>query len=203
MKQLIDAAYPTLHLTIENETVYIRGSLFLTETATKQEIDRYSIEIEIPVDYPKSIPKVREIGDKIPKIIDRHINIDGTACLFIPEERWKYYPKGASIVDFIAGPISQFFMSQSYFEITGNWLFGQRKHGIGGLLEFYSEILGTTNILVIRKFVEYLIKPKVKGHWHCYCGSQKLLRHCHLKKVFEYRSKISVETTRESLNKLR
>jgi hypothetical protein len=182
--------------------VYIRGSLFLYDLERGQEIDRYTIEVELLPDYPKSIPLVREVDGRIPRIASRHINADGTACLFVPDERWRHYPESASIVDFIGGPVHQFFLGQSYFEITGQWLFGQRSHGIVGLLEYYAEILETKKFKVIYNFISYLSKPQIKGHWPCYCQSGKRLRNCHLKKVFEYRSKISIETAHDSLGKL-
>lgn len=198
-QQLIESSYPTLHVMVQEGVVCISGSLFLYEPNTREEIDRYSIEIELIHNHPKSLPLVRETGGRIPKIIERHINLDGTACLFVPEERWKHYPTQATITDFIAGPVSQFFMSQTYFEATGEWLFGQRKHGLSGLLEFYFEIIGTTNTEVIRNFVDYLSKDKIKGHWPCYCGNQRRLRHCHLKKLYEYRFKIPIEIAKNSL----
>lgn len=202
MQELVKAAYPTLHVIVEDVSVYIRGSLFLYDMDTRLEIDRYSIEVELLSNHPKSIPLVKETGGRIPRIPDRHINDDGTACLFVPDERWKHYPKSATIVDFIGGPVYQFFLGQTYFEVTGHWPFGQRKHGVEGLLESYTEILGTKEFKVIYNFISYLSKNQIKGHWSCYCQSGKRLRHCHLKKVFEYRSKISIEIAYESLKKL-
>lgn len=202
IQELIKTTYPTLHVIVGEMSVGIRGSLFLHDLDTKQEIDRYTIEVELLTDYPKSIPLVREAGGRIPRITDRHINDNGTACLFVPDERWKHYPESASIVDFIGGPVYQFFLGQSYFEITGKWLFGQRSHGTKGLFEYYAEVLETKDAKIIYDFVSYLSKNQIKGHWPCYCKSGKRLRHCHLDKVREYRSKISIEAADESLKNL-
>lgn len=205
-KSILEQEHQGLSIYIENKTVYVRGSLYIYNEEMR-EIDRYLIEIKIPHDYPKSIPLVREIEGRLPKIKDRHFNesndeFNKTACLFLPEERYKYYPKGSSIIDFINGPVNSFFLSQTNFDLTGQWLYGQRGHGLNGIIEFYCEELGTKNIQVIIKFIEYLSKKELKGHWDCYCGSNKKIRQCHFHKLIDFRSKIDQEVAKKSLNGL-
>jgi hypothetical protein len=180
--------------------VYIRGVLPIRDLTTGEEIDRYLIEIELPNDYPKGVPVVREKGGRIPRIIDRHIyENDGTCCLFVLDEQWKHYPEGATLVEFINGPVYQYFLSQSYFELTGKWLFGERGHGIVGILEYYSEELGTNDPKFILGFLDYLSLKVVKGHWDCFCGSGKRLRHCLFSKLLEMRGKIPPLIAQSSL----
>jgi hypothetical protein len=200
VRQIILVHFPALIVQIENQVVYIRGTLPVLDLTTGEEIDRYLIEIEFPADYPKAIPIVTEKGGRIPKIIDRHIfPSDGTCCLFVRDEQWRYHPEGTTILEFINGPVYQYFLSQSYFELTGKWLFGERRHGILGILEYYSEELETKDLKFILGFLDYLSKKVVKGHWDCFCGSGKRLRHCHISKLLEMRDRIPRLVARDSL----
>lgn len=204
VRELIRSHLPTLLVEMENDVVYVRGIYPILDLTTGAEIDRYLIEIELPFDYPKSVPRVCEKGNRIPKIIDRHIfPSDGTCCLFVRDEQWRYHPEETSIIEFINGPVYQYFLSQSHFELTGKWLFGERGHGILGILEYYSEEVGTKDLRFILSFLDYLGKKVVKGHWDCFCGSGKRLRHCHFTKLLEMREKIPYLVAQDSLLKIR
>lgn len=200
----IDSKYATLRVLVENDVVYIRGGLIL-EALDGRELERYSIEIQIPDDYPKSVPIIREIGGRLPKIPDRHFNLaDGTACLFLRDERHKYYPQGSTIIDFIEGPVKSFFLWQTNYDLneSKSSLEG-RGHGVEGIIEFYSEELKTKDKSVILKFLDYLTAKKVKKHWRCYCGSGKQLRYCHIDKLNDLRTKVLRRDAKRSLAQVR
>lgn len=194
VKTSLAARFPTLHVVIENAVVFIRGALHLPEG-----IDYYSIEVELLADYPKSVPLVREIGGRITRNGDRHIWTNGTCCLFVAEDTWKYYPKGTTIVDFIEKVVTAHFINQTHFELTGKWLWGERSHGLDGILEFYKEELKTDDLVLIYKFIEHLAKVNVKKYWLCYCGSKKKFQHCHFRQLLDYRQKIKPEIAKNSL----
>ncbi len=203
IKDQIKNEYPALVVFIKKNTVYIRGNLQLLDESKKRIIDRFAIEIELPAKYPNGLPKVRELNGRIPKIADRHINEDDEdICLFLPDERYKHYPEGASIIDFIKGPVVSYFLGQVCYEQTGKLPTGERSHGIRGIIEFYSEELKVNDVSFIKRFLEYLSKPRLKGHWPCYCGSGKKMRHCHLNQILKYRNEISVQVATASLKRL-
>jgi hypothetical protein len=199
LRKLIKEYFPSLNINVENDSVYIRGCLYIFTPNSNIELDHYQIEIEILNNYLDSVPIVREIGNRLPKIADRHFSKDGKACLFLNEEKFKYFPKGISIIDFIKGPVSNFFISQSYYDLTGQWIFGQRGHGITGIIEFYSEQLGTKDKETIQKFLELSVKKEIKGHWQCYCGSGIQLRKCHYEKIRDLRNKVARKDAKTSL----
>lgn len=199
-KHLIDSKYATLRVFVENEIVYIRGGLIL-EALDGREIDRYAIEIQIPDDYPKSIPIVREAHGRLPSILDRHILPNGEACLFLRDERYKHYPQGSTIIDFIEGPVKNFFLWQVDYDLNkGKSSIGERGHGIKGIIEFYGEELKTSDVIIIRNFLYYLVKKEVKGHWDCYCGSGKKMRNCHFDVLIHLKSKVSCDIVKRSLD---
>lgn len=179
--------YPTLRVVVENETVFIRGGLQILTKEKTRVIDSFSIEIEFPKDFPKSIPIVKEKADRVPKVADRH-NPNGVVCLLVPEDVETYYPEKSSIVDFIEKCVKPFFIGQSFYEEKKEWLFGERPHGLGGIFEYYREKFGGKSDEVIANLILYLGKKEVKGHWPCYCGFGKKLRTCHMPYLLYYRS---------------
>jgi hypothetical protein len=201
MKKEIQADYPNLHFYIEDETVFIRGSFPIT--FENEILDRYLMEIKFPSDYPDSIPIVCETGGRIPRTIDSHmISITGQCCLFLPDERWKIYPKGSSFLDFLNGPVRNFFLGQTLVLLGQYWPFGEHAHGIKGIVEYYAGLLETADLRIILDYLLYLIKPKIKGHWPCPCGGGKRLRDCHFRRLIDLRKKISPQTAKESLFKI-
>lgn len=179
--------YPTLRVVTENQIVFIRGGLQILDKNKARVIDSFSIEIELPQDFPKSIPIVREKAERIPKIADRH-NPNGVACLLVPEDVETYFPEKSSIADFIEKCVKPFFIGQSFYEEKKEWLLGERKHGLAGVFEHYKDRFGENSDKVIANLLIYLGKKEVKGHWPCYCNSGKKLRNCHMPYLLYYRS---------------
>ena len=187
-KEQVEAANPNLHFSTRNGKVFLSGSFPLKDG--ERVVDRYFIEIEFPFNYPCDLPMVREVGGRIPHTADRHMYANGVACLFVPDERAWICPEGTSLLEFLDGPVRNFFLGQSVFEMEGVWPFGQRSHGVQGILEFYAEILGTNDRATIIRYLDVLRRKHVKGHWPCPCGSDQRLRKCHLSQIVELRQKI-------------
>lgn len=201
IKKEIECDYPNLHIYVENETVFIRGSFPIT--FENEILDRYQVEIEFPIDYPDSVPIVHEIGGRIPRTANSHmISVTGQCCLFLPDERWKAYPKGSSFLDFLNGPVRNFFLGQTMVRLGQPWPFGEHAHGIKGILEYYKSLFGTEDLVTILNYLNYISKPVIKGHWPCPCRSGKLLRKCHFERLIDLRLKIPPETAKESLLKI-
>lgn len=195
-KEEVERQFPSLHFVIRNQIAFVRGSLLLQDEG--RSVDRYIIELEIPRNFPERIPIVREIGGRIPRILDRHFQADGAACLFVEAERWKVWPRGASLVDFLNGPVKNFFLGESVHELTGEWPFGARSHRAAGIYETFSELLETTDRGVIRAYIDVLRKKQLKGHWDCPCGSRRRLRDCHAVLVASLREKIPADVAKRT-----
>ena len=151
---------------------------------------RYAIQILIPQDYPDDVPKVCEVGGRIPRSPERHVNDDGTACLMVPEE-WLALSEDTSFSAFMAGPVRNFFIGQSLVELGQPWPHGERSHGKAGVLEAFSELFGVNEESAMHCYLTYLQKPTIKGHWPCPCGSGEPLRRCHLEQIRGLQIKIS------------
>jgi hypothetical protein len=180
--------YPTLHIVVEEDVVFVRGSFPVVDDG--RVLDRYQVELELPRDYPDAIPILREVGGRIAWAPSCHVNENGVACPFLPDERWRVYPRGSTLIDYLDGPMRSFFLGQSLVQIGQPWPFGERPHGASGALEYYVELLGTRDPRTILAYLSYLGKDSLKGHWDCPCGSGRRLRDCHFKKLIELRGKI-------------
>ena len=197
----LQSAFPSLEIEEDKGFVHVKG--VFPVIAESKIIDNFTLDIELPLDYPKSVPKIWETGGRIPRIGDRHVNtLDYTLCLFLADERWKYYPEGSTIIDFLKGPVTYFLWNQINFEATGKWINGERGHNVLGVAEYYTEELQTRDPRKVLNFLRYLGKKTIKGHWECWCGSTKKLRNCHIKKLLDLRSKISPEVAENSFKKL-
>lgn len=202
MRAELQAVYPNLHFYPQGDRVLVRGTLPILHEG--EELDRYAVEIVLLADYPNVLPLVFEVGGRVPRDADHHINREtGEACLFVPDEQWRVCPPEMGFLEFLNGPVRSFFLGQSLFRSTGEWPFGQRSHGAEGIREYYEELLGIHDILVILAYLECLSRPKLRGHWPCPCGSGKKLRDCHRSRVQELRDKISPAVAEKSRQALR
>ena len=200
MKAETERVYPNLHFQKKNGLVCVKGSFPVMYD--NKILDRFSIEIKIPRNYPEAVPIVFETEGRIPRVADRHMNEKGEACLFLPDERWEAWPRGSSFLSFLQGPVHNFFLGQSLVEQGGEWPFGQWGHGLLGIFEYYSQIFETKDVDIIINYLDCLSNPKIKGHWDCPCGSGKRLRDCHLNVLMELRQNIPLEVLRNSSNKM-
>ncbi len=198
----VRADYLNLHFYPKSDRVIVRGTFPIIDSG--EELDRYSIDIVLLADYPDAVPRVWETGGKIPCDADRHINKDGgETCLFIPDERWRVYPPGTTFLEFLNGPVRDFFLGQSIFRRTGEWPFGQRSHSTDGIKEYYGELLATDDLTVILGYLECLSRPALKGHWPCPCNSGKRIRDCHRDQINDLRTKIPSKVAEKSWRSVR
>jgi hypothetical protein len=201
-KAEVEAYFPELGFVVENDLVYVRGSFAVLFEG--QVLDRYSVELQLPRNHPTRLPVVRETGGRIPRHMDRHIiAADGTACVLLPDERWRLWPVSSSLLKYLTGPLHSFFLAQTMVEEGQSWPFGQWAHGAKGIFQFYQELLKTSNLRAITNYLEYLAAKKVKGHWDCPCRSGKKLRDCHFEQIKDLREKISRKDAEKSLTTLK
>lgn len=164
--------------------------------------DAYDIEIVFSNIPPSSLPQVKETGGRIKKVkenfalaslADVHMYPNGNLCLCTyPEEKQKF-ANGFNLKDFFEKLLIPYFYAQSYYEKEKTWIWGERSHGVLGLLESYlenrqngenysltEEYLDDLKQLVgSEPFLAALKKNKIVGHWLCFCNSKLQFRNCH------------------------
>ncbi len=187
LERTLRARYPTLHAFIEDGVCMVRGTYPVIEGG--RPIDRYELEIALPPDYPASLPLVWETGGRIPRKADRHVFTDvGCLCLGVPLALWMQLKGDFSLATILDIPVRNFFIGNALVEQGEPWPHGDRSHGVQGVLEFYGDLLGTSEPMAIAKFLIAVVKGKVRGHWPCPCGSGQIIRKCHREAVESLRN---------------
>lgn len=200
----IEAAHPGLGLEIQQPGFRINRELCLkrecavaagiyTLTAPGAPYYDYRIAVLPPDNYPASPCLVFCNDPRLPiGNIDRHILSNGQACLAVPGDLHRRWSPATGIVGFLEEFVSPFLAWQVFYDAHGHpppW--GQRAHGVEGIIEFYAEALGIPAGPCIPGFVPLIArKHSPKGHEICPCGSGLRLRHCHAAALSEARSRI-------------
>lgn len=172
------ARYPLLRAELNGHDIKIVGTFTISEGG--QESDRFLVEIVLDADYPASLPMVWETGGRIPRTLDRHVYPhSGQACTLLPLQRWELWPSGASLLNYVDGPMRNYFISQALVENGDPWPFGEWGHGLEGVDQYYLGLLNIPAAAAIVPMLTAIADEDWKGHRDCPCGSRKRTRHCH------------------------
>lgn len=177
--------YPRLYLTRHNKSMWcVFGVLHFVAEYQGQEIeDKYSIEIFILNDFPKTIPFAKETGCRIPKTFHHYQN--EALCLGAPLAIKLSFQKEPSLLGFTKNCLIPYLYSFSYKSKYGKMPFGELPHGWPGLMEYYQNIFKVNDSKAILRLLEILAENSYQGHISCPCGSRKRLRGCHGSKLQE------------------
>ena len=143
-------------------------------------IARYLIDIEIPEDYPSEPPLVREVGGVIPWTAERHVFSNGEACLFYPAAYWLQGFDRLRFVDFLDGPVRNYFLFQACKDADVEWPHGEQAHDTRGAIEYLAEQLGMDAPATCRCILQ-LAEGRLTAYSPCPCNSGSRVRACHLK----------------------
>jgi hypothetical protein len=170
---------PNLSISECDDAIIAEGEYLVTEGPHADgPIARYQICILFSKRYPFEEPLVLETAGDIERIEDLHMYSNGCCCTCVWEE-WLATSRDRSVRAFCEGPLRNFFLGQVCFAQTGKWPFGERAHGIDGVVEAANAILGLElDEDGVRRYLSALAANDVKGHWECPCGSGEKLRHC-------------------------
>lgn len=182
IRDYLRTEHPNLHAFAASSAVEIRGT-FPIRGPDGELIDEYQVSIELKADYPETLPVVFELAGRIPRTQDRHMFSDGSACVVHPDDRWRCFPEEAPFCQYVEGPLYNFFLSQTVFEETGEWPFGDWGHGDSGTKEYYFELLGIEDLQVVSLFLRELSLAKLRAYRPCPCRSGRPIGACCLAKL--------------------
>lgn len=197
---------PKLRALARDRSIHVEGTYLVFEhgvvAAPSGPITEFDIEMVFPERYPRQEPKVFEVGGRIPRTPDRHVNCAGDCCVTV-WEHWLATATDHSITSFLNGPMNEYFLAQFCVEKTGKWPFGERPHGVAGLEEAYADALGIPNRRESLLYhLRLLSQDWPKGHWPCPCGSDQRLRHCHRDRIMTIHRRISPVLARGMLKRM-
>ena len=178
--------YPNLRIIrIDKESYVLEGTVYINaENRNIQLADCFDIEIIIFKEFIKNVPKIKEKSGKIPADFE-HINSDGTLCLAIDTEMLIYIKEVSNLVSWFKKYVVDFFYTVMYFCRYDTFPYGERKHGLSGIIQFYQDYFLEKNIFVICNLLRIINEGKIKGHHLCPCGSKMSCRKCHFEKLLK------------------
>ena len=167
--------------------------------------EKYEIEITIPPKHSNQLPSFTELGNKIPRSGDYHINPDGTLCLGSPIRLIMELKNNRDLTTFCTNFLAPFIYAVTLKRHHNiHWIFGELEHGNKGEISDYQsmfevkckdEVLGCLKALSCRKRVANKLKCP------CMCGQK--LSFCDKRfKLNTFRNKVSRKIFRKSVNRL-
>lgn len=177
----VERDFSALRVVNINNKIHIRGRFDVYNDSVLY--DSYGIDVVFAENHPEEMPQVFETENRLPKTLDRHFYGDKSACLFVPLERFKFWPDPRSISQFLGGPVNAFFYSQSFFDREGRWPFGERSHNFNGILESIKELCDLQTNREALIVINMLKQNRFPRQGECFCGKNHKFRHCHRSKV--------------------
>jgi hypothetical protein len=194
----IAVRYPKLVIKEVAPRLRLLGKLVISGSGI--ELDSFDIEIIVPVGFPLSEPSVFETGGRLKS--GRHVNPDGTCCVCV-YEAWLATHPDPTVLGYLEGPVTNFFLSQTYYDQTGNWPFGEESHGDLGVIEAAASLLGVkVDERTVRRYLEVLAGPQYASHLPCPCGGGEKIRDCHSGELSSLHEKIDWRVARRLLRRL-
>lgn len=200
----LQQAYPRLAVAPSiSDSIFIKGTIDfnVTSKGINPIEGRYEVLIEVPSDFPKSVPIVKEIGNKIPIHNDFHVNADGTLCLGSPLKLQLYIFKHPSLIEFVENLLIPHLYQVSNMLRGGEFIMGELAHGVIGEIEDYQDIFGVMGSVNVGNALAALSNRKrVANKIACPCGCKNRLGLCSYRfKLNSFRNALTRNTYKKIL----
>jgi hypothetical protein len=179
--------------------VTFQGEFRFSATSGEIEVtDAYQLRILVP-SYPDALPRVFEIGGRIPPVADEHAFPDGRLCLGSALRLRTIIGKKLDLVDFADRCIVPFLYATTRRATEGHFVFGELDHGAAGLVADYRDLLGVRDEAGVRAALRLLTtKPTSADRHRCPCGCGRRLAQCEYRdRICEFRALASRKSFRE------
>lgn len=93
--------------------------------------ERHAVTIEVPADFPETLPRVVETGGRVPRSFHHHA--DGSLCLGSPIGQRLAIEDEPTVGGFIDRVLVPYFYSHAFHERLGRTPYGELAHGSAGL----------------------------------------------------------------------
>ena len=143
--------------------------------------DSFELEIEIPTRFPDELPRVTEVGGRIPREADNHVNrSDGTLCLGSPLRLRLLLAEDPTLTGFAEKCLVPFLFAQAQRPTrSGGFAFGELDHGLPGMLDDYVALFGLKEFQQAVEALRLLgTKKRGANKQPCPCGCRLRLGRC-------------------------
>jgi len=163
-----------------DDSLLISGQLRFRATSTGNEeiADSYNVELRVPRIFPRQLPAVREVGQRIARSF--HTNPDGTLCLGAPIRLRMMLGRSPTLRRFVEKCLVPFLYGWSYKEKYGAFPFEELAHGNSGIIQDLKRLFNTDDKNVCLKLLLLASMPRRKANKRiCPCGSGLKVGRCH------------------------
>lgn len=146
--------------------------------------DYFSLEIFVPNGFPENIPTAKSTDGRIrANNYKGHVYANGQFCLELNTSIAAFLQRNPSLLAFLTKYLDTYLYGFLFYRKRKYLPFGENKHGVDGLLDYYCELFETTDIKVAYSLLFCLCMENLKGHIQCPCQSGKRYRDCHREKI--------------------
>lgn len=148
----------------------------------------FELQVEVPWSYPVEPIRVYETGG----LIDEHVNRDSTLCLASPIDLELALLDEPSLLVFFERFVISFLVGFKLYRRTGRFPFGERSHGLKGILEGLAEWLDCrADERAVAACLRYFVTTRVWfGEEDCPCGKGRPLGRCHGPRFRSYQQRL-------------
>lgn len=170
---------------MSDEQIELAGNIYVNCKSKGYVVsDKYPVRIIIPCNSDK-LPYVIDDGSRISEDYP-HRNDNGSLCLETDASIRVHFLNGFSLTAWLREYVEPYFFSYEFFRRYGEYPFGERGHGIGGIIETYQEFFQEEDSCKVIKLMHSICESSYRGHLPCPCGSGEKFRRCHGPVVMKY-----------------
>lgn len=175
------AQYPQLRKPYQDEGVWsIYGRIDIVDLEGNN-WDTYEVKIVFPLNYPQDLPILFEVGGKIKRDKEWHINVSGSCCLGPPVKLLIDLAGRITLVDWLDKHAVPFLANHFLKDKTDHYAGEEYSHGHKGILEFYQQWWNQEDAQeILLKLGKITKKIKIGRNKPCFCESGKNYKECHL-----------------------
>ena len=162
-------------------TVVAGSFKFIAETQSLPRItDSYELRIEVPDTFPGELPRVLDVGNKIPRNGFFHINTDDSLCLGSPLRLLWNLSQKPTLVGFASMCLVPYLYAVSHkMRFGGRFVFNELGHGAPGVLRDYADMFSLKNAEQVISVLKALsVKKRQANKRDCPCGCGRRLGRC-------------------------
>ena len=176
--------YPSLQLMKDTDSALVEGEIIFSKLKHNFD-DSFKVSLKFPHGYPFRFPNVEEIGKRIPRNANRHVNGNGNLCFGAEPEELITCSGGITLHFFIEKILIPHLAREVYVEVYRKYPHGERPHGRrAGNMDFYYELLNSFDTVLVLKILCYIASDRVPHYQDkCFCGSEFKLFECHFESI--------------------
>ena len=140
-------------------------------------------ELALKMKHVGTYRQLNQIDESYP-----HRYTDGQLCLETDAAIRICFLAGFDLEIWMRDFVEPYYFSYEYYQRYGVFPFGERAHGIEGVLQTYGEYFNEPDYVKVFRLMEFIQFGQYRGHLPCPCGSGEKTRSCHgkfIKKFFE------------------